>query len=49
MNQLKKLGTIRNEVFAQLKRGYKMKLKSNLTKKQREILQDLKEDESIII
>jgi len=46
---VEKARAIRNEVFAQLKRGYKMKLKSNLTQAQRKVLQDLKEDESIII
>jgi len=40
---------IRNEVFLHLKRGYKMKLKSNLSPEQRQILKELKEDDSIII
>jgi len=36
-------------VFDQLKRGYKMTLRSNLTQAQRKVLQELKQDDSIII
>ena len=46
---IEKARAIRNEVFTHLKRGYKMTLKSNLMQAQRKILQELKEDESIII
>ena len=46
---VEKTRAIRNEVFAHLKRGYKFILKSNLSKMQRRVLQELKEDESIII
>ena len=41
---VEKARAIRNEVFALLKRGYKLTLKSNLSKAQRRVLQELKED-----
>jgi hypothetical protein len=46
---VEKARAIRNVVFSELKRGYKMTLRSNLTQAQRKVLQDLKQDESIII
>ena len=46
---VEKARAIRNVVFDQLKRGYKMTLRSNLTQAQRKVLQELKQDDSIII
>ena len=46
---LEKARLIRNEVFLHLKRGYKMVIKSNLTAAQRKVLQELKQDDTIII
>ena len=40
---------VRNEVFLHLKRSYKLTIKSNLTPAQRKILNDLKNDDTIII
>ena len=46
---VEKARRIRNEVFQQLKKGYKMKLRSNLSPAQRKVLNELKADDSIII
>ena len=46
---VEKARAIRNEVFLHLKRGYKMKLKSNLSPDQRRVLNELKADDTIII
>ena len=46
---VEKARALRNVVFDQLKRGYKMTLRSNLTQAQRKVLQELKQDDSIII
>ena len=46
---VEKARMIRNEVFIHLKKGYKMVIRNNLSVHQRKILQELKEDESIII
>jgi hypothetical protein len=40
---------VRKEVFFHLKRSYKLTMKSNLTPAQRKILNDLKNDDTIII
>ena len=40
---------VRNEVFLHLKRSNKLTIKSNLTPAQRKILNDLKNDDTIII
>ena len=47
-NSIEKARAIQNEVFTHLKQGDKMTLKSNLMQTQRKILQELKEDASII-
>ena len=46
---MEKARKIRNEVFLHLKRGYKLRLRSNLTPAQRKVLNELKADDSIII
>ena len=46
---VEKARRIRNEVFQQLKKGYKMKLRRNLSPAQRKVLNELKADDSIII
>ena len=46
---VEKARSIRNVVFQHLKKGYKMTIKSNMSKRQREIIKELKEDESDII
>ena len=46
---MEKVRKIRNEVFLHLKRGYKLRLRSNLTPAQRKVLNELKADDSIII
>ena len=48
-DSVEKATSIRNVVFQHLKQGYKMKIKANLTRRQREIIKELKEDNSIII
>ena len=48
-HSVEKARRIRNLVFEHLKRGYGMTIKSNLTASQRQVLRELKEDESIII
>ena len=40
---------VRNEMFLHLKRSYKLTIKSNLTPAQRRILNELKNDDTIII
>ena len=46
---VEKARSIRNVVFQHLKKGYKMTIKSNMSKRQREIIRELKEDDLIII
>ena len=46
---VEKARAIRSEVQVQLKRSHKMVLRSNLTERQRKILNDLKADDSIVI
>ena len=46
---VKKARFVRNEVFLHLERSYKLTIESNLTPAQRRILNDIKNDDTIII
>ena len=48
MNQWK-ARMVRNEVFIQRKKGYKLVTRKRLSDTQRKLLQELKQDDSIII